>query len=165
MTLNQKQKGFGLVEVLVSILILAVGLLGIAGLQVQSLRFNNEAYLRTQATVLANDIIDRMRTNRTAAIDTSSYNFALNDSPTASVTACESNACSAGNIAEYDFAQWRANIASALPNGLGSITPIAKVGSYREYVIQISYNSISIDTTDAASSQPTTITFDYRTRI
>jgi len=162
MTLNQKQQGFGLIEILVSMLILSVGLLGMAGLQVQSLRFNNEAYLRTQATVLASDIVDRMRTNRTAAIDSDSYRFALNDSPTASATACETNACSAGNIAAYDFTQWRANIASALPNGLGSITPVAKVGSYREYVIQISYNSVSIDTT---SSLPTTVTFDYRTRI
>jgi type IV pilus assembly protein PilV len=162
MTLNHKQQGFGLIEVLVSMLILSIGLLGIAGLQAQSIRFNNEAYLRTQATVLAGDIVDRMRTNRTAAIGTDNYKFALNDSPTANVTACETAACSAGNIAAYDFTQWRANIASALPNGLGAITPLARVGTFREYVIQISYNSVSIDTT---SSLPTTITFDYRTRI
>jgi len=164
MIMNHRQKGFGLIEVLVSMLILAIGLLGIAGLQAQSIRFNHEAYLRTQATVLANDIADRMRANRTVAIDTNSYNFSLNDQPTASVTSCETNACNGGNIAEYDFAQWRANIASALPNGLGAATPVAKPGAqtWREYTIQIRYNSAS---TDTSSSSPTTVTFDYRTRI
>ena len=57
------QKGYGLIEVLVSVLVLSIGLLGLAGLQTQSLRFNNEAYFRTQATLLAMDMSDRLRTN------------------------------------------------------------------------------------------------------
>ncbi len=162
--LNQRQQGFGMIEILVSILVLAVGFLGIAALQTQSLRFNHEAYLRTQATVLANDIADRMRANRSLAITSSSYKFAFTDVPLASVTSCEANPCSPGNIAAYDFAQWRANIASSLPNGKGSVTPDALVTgqTWREYVIQIQYDSVS---TDSASSGPTTITLDYRTRI
>ena len=162
------QKGVGLIEVLISVLVLAVGLLGLAGMQAQSLRYNNEAYYRTQLTVLANDIADRMRTNRTEAIDSDSYKFGLNDSPTASATLCESAACSAPNIAQYDFKQWRDNIASALPGGLGSITPVAKAGSqtFREYAIDITYNSVSSDQSAAVGSgDPEKITFTYRTRI
>lgn len=164
MTLDHKQKGFGLIEVLVSMLILAVGLLGVAALQSQSIRFNHEAYLRTQATVLANDIIDRLRTNRATAIGSNSYDLAFADVPVASATLCETNPCSAGNIAAYDFTQWRANIASALPNGTGAVTPdaISNAKTWREYVIQIRYDSVSSTT---GSNSPTTITLDYRTRI
>jgi len=161
---HQYQKGYGLIEILVSMLVLAIGLLGVAGLQTQSIRFNHEAYLRTQATVLAHDIIDRMRVNRTTAIDTDKYKFALNDSPLASVTSCEIAECIASDIAVYDFAQWRADIASSLPNGKGAVTPIDRVGAqtWREFTVQISYDSAS---TDSNASSPTTVTLDYRTRI
>lgn len=164
MNLNHKQQGFGMIEILVSVLVLAVGFLGIAALQTQSLRFNHEAYLRTQATVLANDIADRMRANRLLAITSDSYKFAFTDKPLASVTSCETNACNAGNIAAYDFAQWRANIASTLPNGKGAVTPDALVSGAisRNYVIQIRYDSVS---TDTSTSTPTTVTLDYRTRL
>lgn len=160
--LNNKQKGVGIIEVLVAMLILAVGLLGLAGLQAQSVRFNHEAYLRTQATVLANDMIDRMRANRTTAVSSNSYNFSLADVPTASSTACETAACSGAAIAQYDFTQWRANIASALPGGLGSVSTIASVGIWKEFEIQIEYNSVS---TDQASGTPDKVIFTYRTRI
>jgi type IV pilus assembly protein PilV len=61
--------GFSLLEVLVGLIILAVGLLGLAGLQMVSLRQNNEAYIRSQATLQAYDILDRMRANRQYALD------------------------------------------------------------------------------------------------
>ncbi|SMP63962.1 type IV pilus assembly protein PilV [Desulfonatronum zhilinae] len=67
---HKKQKpimGFSLVEVLVGLIILAIGLLGLAGLQMQGLRNNNSSYLRSQATILAYDIVDRMRANRSHA--------------------------------------------------------------------------------------------------
>ncbi len=55
------QRGFTLVEVLVTIIIMSIGLLGVAGLQLASMRSNHSAYLRTQATLAAYDLIDRMR--------------------------------------------------------------------------------------------------------
>lgn len=56
--------GFTLIEVLVALLILAIGLLGLAALQTQGVRFNHDAAVRSQATSLAYDIIDKMRVNR-----------------------------------------------------------------------------------------------------
>jgi type IV pilus assembly protein PilV len=50
-----------LVEVLVTIIVMAVGILGVAGLQLAGMRSNHSAYLRTQATMAASDLIDRMR--------------------------------------------------------------------------------------------------------
>lgn len=62
-------RGLTLVEILVALLVLSIGLLGLAALQTTSLRFNTSAYYRTQATALAYDLSDRMRANRQAALD------------------------------------------------------------------------------------------------
>src|ERR1700733_499043 len=60
--------GFTLIEVLVSMVILSIGLLGIAKLMLFSSRSNDSAYLRSQATELAYEILDNMRANRQEAI-------------------------------------------------------------------------------------------------
>jgi type IV pilus assembly protein PilV len=74
------QRGTTLIEVLVAIVVLSVGLLGMALLQVTSVQSNYSAYYRSQVTILASDLADRMRANRTAALG-SAYVF---DFPTSS---------------------------------------------------------------------------------
>lgn len=64
---GRRQRGFTLVEVLVALIVLAIGLLGLAQLQARGLKFNQDAYVRSQATTLAYEIIDRMRSNRDSA--------------------------------------------------------------------------------------------------
>ncbi len=63
------QRGFNLIENLVALLILSVGLLGLASLQAESIRSTNDAYVRSQATQLIVSLADRMRANRDAATD------------------------------------------------------------------------------------------------
>ena len=58
-----KNQGFTLVEIMIAVFVLAIGLLGMAGLQMASLKNNHSAYLRTQAVEYAYDITDRMRAN------------------------------------------------------------------------------------------------------
>lgn len=107
------QQGFSLIEILVTVVVLSVGLLGLAGLQATSVRFNHSAYLRSQATSLAYDIADRMRVNRQAA---------LNNNYTGSVTrTCQSNVALAGTVAAQDIAAWGNALACALPLGRGNI--------------------------------------------
>ena len=65
--MNARQRGFTLMEVLVTMLVLGVGLLGLASLQAQGMKFNHDAHVRSQATTLATAIMDQMRANRANA--------------------------------------------------------------------------------------------------
>ena len=102
-------RGTSLVEILVTVLILAIGLLGLAGLQGASLRNNQSAYARTQATNLAYEIIDAMRANVTVA-RTGGYNVGYAAAPSTS------------GIAQVDLTTWRNRITALLPAGQGQIT-------------------------------------------
>ena len=72
--LPQRVRGLSLIEVLVSLVVVSVGLLGMAGLQTFSLRNNASAYTRSVANNLAYDMLDAMRANREAAL-AGLYNF------------------------------------------------------------------------------------------
>ena len=108
--------GFSLIEVLVALVILSIGILGLATLQTASLNFNTGASQRTQATILAYDMADRMRANRQAAL-ASEYNIAF-QSP---APACAPPSL-AGTMAEQDISAWRMALACRLPQATGSIT-------------------------------------------
>jgi len=101
--------GFTMVELLVAVLVLSIGLLGLAGLQAAGLRNNQSAYLRSQATILAYDVADRMRANHVAA-DAGAYNIALGA------------AGGGGSVAADDLLEWKNNMAALLPSGDGSVT-------------------------------------------
>jgi len=111
----KKQHGATLIEVLVAMLILAIGLLGLAGLQTVSVQSNQGAYYRSQATILANDIVDRMRANRVAAIaNRSSYSV--------SFPASKSDNTISGTVATQDINGWLNALALSLPQGTGSLS-------------------------------------------
>lgn len=69
----QRQRGISLVEAMIAVLVLSIGLIGLASLQISGLRFNRDAFLRSQATVLAYDVIEQMRIDSENAIDNSAY--------------------------------------------------------------------------------------------
>lgn len=75
--------GFTLLEALIALIVLSIGLLGLAGLQASSLRNNQDAYFRSQATILAQSMMDELRSDRGRSL-AGRYNFTLGDSPTAS---------------------------------------------------------------------------------
>ena len=124
-----KQSGFTLLEILVALLVLAIGLLGLAGLMTSSMRNNLSASHRTQATWQAYDIIDRMRANRAVAT-AGGYVTALG------AAAVCSAAVPAGTVAQQDIAAWKNQIACALPAGDGSIA----VNAAREATIVVQWN-------------------------
>jgi type IV pilus assembly protein PilV len=110
-----QSRGLTLVEILIALLILSVGLLGLASLQTLSLKFNTSAYYRTQATQLAYDFADRMRANRQAALD-GSYTVPFEDPP----PACNA-AVSDGTVLQDDIAAWRNALACRIPQSSGRV--------------------------------------------
>jgi type IV pilus assembly protein PilV len=101
------QTGFSLIEVLVSIVILSLALLGTAGLTAASLRNTSNAFYRSQATVLADDYFDRMRANRQAAIN---KRYEVDKG----LSCIENNAAT---LAYIDCTEWTEEIRNALPDG------------------------------------------------
>jgi len=105
------QQGFTLIEVLIAIVLLAIGMLSMAQMQANGIRANHGAYLRSQATILAGDILDSMRANAPAA-RAGGYNVAL------------ANTGASGTIAGDDVIAWKTALADLLPSGDGSISNV-----------------------------------------
>src|SRR3569832_1194061 len=106
-----KQRGFTMLAVPVPAAALPVGMLGVAGLQATGQRTNHSAYLRSQATALAYDMIDRMRANKTA-ITSGAYNAINTATNNYSNPGCITAGCSAANMAAYDIYEWEALLAA-----------------------------------------------------
>src|SRR5690554_3541820 len=108
------QKGFSLIEVLITVLVLAIGLLGLASLQANSLVGNQQSYMRSQATSLAYDMTDRLRANKRAALD-GAYNTPFDDAVACAVPR------GGGTVAEDDLESWQIALACALTEGCGAV--------------------------------------------
>ncbi len=127
MQLKQHNAGFTMIEVLVTMVILAIGLLGLAGMQANGLKSNHQAYTRTQVSQLAYDMGDRMRSNM-AGVTAGNYS-SLSGDPATSPPNCETGACTPANMATYDYAKWDAALASNLPKGEGSVAVAAGIST------------------------------------
>lgn len=115
--IRRSEGGFTLIEVLVSALILSIGLVGVAGLQALSLKNNQSAYMRSQASALAYDLADRMRTNLTGA--TGGF---YDPAQAATHASCSNPAgCTPQQTAENDLAEWNEALADNLPMGSGFV--------------------------------------------
>ncbi|GAC1408903.1 MAG: type IV pilus modification protein PilV [Burkholderiaceae bacterium] len=110
--------GFALIEVLIALLIMAIGMLGLAGMLVIGNKANSSSYLKQQAIQSAYDIVDRMRANKAQAV-LGAYNQM--PSPTGAPD-CNTALCSADEIASYDLSYWFYTDLAQLPGGTGSIT-------------------------------------------
>lgn len=101
-TLRHSQRGVGLIEVLIAVLVLSFGMLGLVGLQTWSLRNNQSAMERGMATVQTHSIVDAMRADRQSAID-GDFDIDLDD-----------DAPSGSSFAEVAIAGWREALQEAL---------------------------------------------------
>jgi len=119
------QWGFSLVEVLIALVVLSVGLLGLAALQTGGLQYNHDAYLRSKATLLAQDMADRMRANRKGAV---AGDYAITSAPANPGYDCSSTfpsgstGCTAAQLAKADRYQWYQEASSDLPDGCAGAT-------------------------------------------
>jgi type IV pilus assembly protein PilV len=114
------ETGFSIVEALVALVVLSVGMLGIAALYVESLRAGRSAVYHTQAVNLAADMADRIRANRMAGAP--AWRLPANGNPTTQGCVNGGVNCSPVELAEDDQARWLQSIQNQLP-GDGAATP------------------------------------------
>lgn len=107
--MKNQQKGLSLIEVMVSLVILVVGLIGIFNLHIIAKRGSFESFQQTQATYLANDIINRMKLNRSQL---SSYADTYTGAKTA-VKSCQINICTTAETLLWDQYQWDQSLIGA----------------------------------------------------
>ena len=106
---NQNQRGFSLIEVMVSTMIISVSVLGMAGMQITAKRAGHEAVQRTSATALSTDLIERMRANPTALGDYVTSGLggsSITAEPTPDCSNDTTNACSPAQKAAHDLWEW-----------------------------------------------------------
>jgi type IV pilus assembly protein PilV len=135
------QAGFTMVEVLVALVVLTIGLLGIAALYLTSLQAGRTAIYRTQAVTLAADLADRIRMNRTAQ---ATYGTLFADAEVAVPACATTGGCSDADLAATDLSNWKATIAQLLPNGQGQVTvtlPVAG-GEPANYVVIVQWAEV-----------------------
>lgn len=109
-------EGFTLVEILIAMVLIAIGFLGMLSMQSFSLQQSHDTHFSNKANYLIRDITDRMRLNSTQV---DAYVFTTDDS--LSAQNCTSNSCTPSQIAQSDKVQW-ANEVKGLPGGKGQIS-------------------------------------------
>jgi type IV pilus assembly protein PilV len=154
----RRTRGFTLVEVLVSLVILSIGLLGIAKLMMFSSHANDSAYLRTQATDLAYEMLDYMRANSVQAA-AGAYTTALATPATNPGFVCV-GAAPCANLALYDVYLWKLRLnassgvvpAGALPNGQGAVVTNV-IGGQTQVTITVQWDdSVAQQTLNAGAA-------------
>lgn len=105
----RRQAGVGMIEVLIAIVVVALGALAVARLQTNMVRFNQSALLRSQASLLVYDLSDRMRADLQGAID-GLYNRDFTDPVPAG-----------GTLQADELAEWLTRIGERLPQGQGAV--------------------------------------------
>lgn len=124
------QAGVGLIEVLIAVLVLSVGFLGIAALQVRSLSMNNSAMARSVATIETYSILDAMRADLASA-----QNGAYN-------TTVAGNACptDASTLAAAQLAQWCGQLVAGLGAAASTSGTVACTGTTGDCTITVTYD-------------------------
>lgn len=114
---NGKGGGFTLIEVLVAVVVLGVGLLGLAALQVSGLYYTHGSALRAQATLLASDMAERMQANP-LGMQANNYN---NPTATQHGDCVGTTGCAPADMAQHDASEWNLALSTQLPGGGGVV--------------------------------------------
>ena len=129
--------GFTLLEVLIALVVLSIGLLGIAALQGVGLRTSHGAHLSAQASLLAYDMADRMRANPETL---ATYDGFLTDTIDCALAAPTTP------LATADLWEWACAVQSLLPGGSGSIAGVAVGGTTaNRYTISIEWEDLQVE--------------------
>jgi type IV pilus assembly protein PilV len=176
------QCGFSMMEVLVSILVLAIGVIGAAGLQLGALRATKQSSLQTTALQLAAEMADKMRANDKQMKQSTSlflgvdYQSASDGEPATPAKMCYAAPCNADELAAFDIYEWEKRVKDTLPGGRAMICRDAspwdsdknsltwdcdgKSGNGASYVVKVGWQARNPDGTliqDAAKTFPPSV--------
>lgn len=133
--MRRQQQGLSLIEVLISLVVVAIGLLGVAGLQATASQANYIAYQYSMAARLAENLAESMRANRVGLLE-NAYELGLGNTPSAPPVDCARATCTPGQLGRWQLADWHAMLAppttphgttqpslmNALPRAMASVT-------------------------------------------
>ena len=135
---TRTERGFSLIEVLIALIIMSVGMLGIASLYVHSMQAGRTSLFRHNAVTLAGDVADRMRANPTGANAYTALLGADNDCIDGGTN------CSNTQMAAQDILAWQLQADDTLPNGTVTIGFDNTVNP-PVYTIAINWNEPMLD--------------------
>lgn len=168
-----RPRGFTLLEALIAIVVFSIGLLGLAGLMVVSVKTNHSAYLRTQATFIAQSMADRMRAN-SMAVWGKNYNDA--GYPITATEPCDiGTACNYTQLATHDKIAFSTQLQALLPNASATIACTPTAGAITPNILanppynglcsmQITWDEARLDkdSSDVTGRTPQTFAWVFR---
>lgn len=128
------QSGMSLIEVLVSMLIISIGVLGMIATQANAMRFLQSSHSQGAAAMLADDLANRIRANTVEAINNDAYVHRFSSSgessrETDTIKNCAFVACSTAELASWDLEQWQQTMMASLPSSSSVVTRSATAGT------------------------------------
>lgn len=152
--------GFSLLEVLATLTITALALLGAASLQLRALQSGQSSQARAQAVLLSADLAEKIEANKTVeALHPGAYTF---DSSHAATTAadCATASCSYAQRAAYDLGIWNAQIPALLPQAnRWTVTADSSASGLTTYTILIQWHDRKADTSNAMAGDSETASY------
>ena len=147
---TRRQSGVGLIEILITVVLLSIGFIAAAQMQMQGMRFSQSAYFQSQAYFLTSDMIDRMRANF-EGVNAGLYNNTYT-APDRVSPGCDQILCSPIQLAQQDLYDWSTKLYSMTgdPNyipSLPSSDPVSAVGTITPlgdgiYEVRMSWSEI-----------------------
>jgi type IV pilus assembly protein PilV len=153
---RHRQKGFSLIEALVAFLILSVGMLGIASLQTMSLKSGHTAALRTVAVMKADEILESIRSNPTAAMSYAADTADMGNDNGCSETTVAAVECTPAELARDELMRWKTSLIEALPNNAATtasvvVTPPIAPSTMTTVVVTVNWSERNLDSGGAAN--------------
>jgi type IV pilus assembly protein PilV len=143
-----RQRGAGLVEALIAILILSIGLLGMLGMQTASLKFEQTSWIRSAVAINVSGLADRIRANSGALAPAYAFSDTYANERTAiendvnhftPTVDCNANSCTAAELAAYDLLAWRRQINDQMPGAAGFVVPTGSKGQDLRFLITVAW--------------------------
>lgn len=145
------QRGISLIESLIAIVVTALGILGILGVQMRTLTDTSTTVRRAQAIRLIEDLGERMKVNPNALASINAYVTKFEDGPPTSLGTCPT-ACTRTDMVAYDLAEWKTSVSNTLPLGKASIF-IPPAGQSSQLGVMIAWRENERDTSSTYKDQ------------